>query len=143
MKVAVTELFNLPPEIIFAALTDIAHHTDWLEEVVELIGLRDGPAKLGTQWEHHANRLGKKLVMRNTCNLYEMNRKFGWKTEKPFPAQITILLESQSDITKLTWVVEAEEVGIVRLIEPLLVRQTNELIQKSLIGLKAYLQALA
>lgn len=143
MKVAVTETFNLAPEIIFAVLTDIAHHTDWLEEPVELVSLHDGPAKLGTTWEQNANRLGKKLVTRNTCNIYQANRKFGWKTEKPFPAQVTFLLEPEGDITKLSWIVEAEEVGIVQLVEPLLIKKTNELIQKSLMSLKAFLQARA
>ena len=54
MKIIVTEMFNFPTEIIFAVLTDIPHHTDWLEEPVELISLIDGPAKLGTKWEQNA-----------------------------------------------------------------------------------------
>jgi hypothetical protein len=140
MKVTVTESFDFPPELIFAVLTDIPHHTDWLEDPFELVNLSDGPAKLGTKWEQNANPLGKKLVTVNTCNLYESNRKFGWASEKPFLAQVTFLLESEGDITKLTWTVESEEAGIVQLAEPLLVKQTNEMIQKSLIQLQAYLE---
>ena len=52
-------MFNFPTEIIFAVLTDIPHHTDWLEEPVELISLIDGPAKLGTKWEQNAIPWGK------------------------------------------------------------------------------------
>jgi len=37
--------------------------------------------------------------------------------------------------------IESEEVGIVQLAEPLLIKQTNEMIQKSLVRLKAYLQS--
>jgi hypothetical protein len=140
MEVSVNEMFDFPPDIIFAVLTDIPHHTDWLEEPFELVSLSNGPAKLGTMWEQNANPLGKKLVTINTCNLYERNGKFGWITEKPFPAQVTFLLESEGDKTKLTWIVESEEAGIVQLAEPLLVKQTNEMIQKSLIRLKAFLE---
>jgi hypothetical protein len=38
------------------------------------------------------------------------------------------------------WTVESEEAGIVQMAEPLLVKQTNAMIRKSLIRLKAYLQ---
>ncbi len=140
MKVTVTESFNFPPEIIFAVITDIPHHVDWVEEPFALISLNGGPAKLGTKWEQNADRLGKKLVTVNTCNLYEKNKKFGWKSEKPFQTQITLSLEPDQSSTKLTWTVESEETGIVQLAEPLLVKQANETIKTSLIRLKAYLE---
>ena len=141
MKVEIIETINFPPEIIFAVLTDIPHHVDWVEEPIELVSLLDGPAKLGTKWEQNADRLGKKLVTLNTCNIYDKNKKFGWKSEKPFPAQVTLLLDPDHDSTQLTWIVESEEAGIVQLAEPLLIKQTNETIRKSLIRLKEYLQA--
>lgn len=140
MKVEIMEIFKFPPEIIFAVLTDIPHHVDWVNEPLELVSLSDGPAKLGTRWEQIADRSGRKLVTLNTCNIFEKNRRFGWKSEKPFPSQVTFLLEPDHDSTKLTWTVESEEAGIVQLAEPLLVRQTEEMIQKSLIRLKTYLQ---
>jgi len=140
MKVEIVETLNFPPEIVFAVLTDIPHHVDWVEEPIELVSLSDGPAKLGTKWEQNADWLGKKLVTLNTCNIYEKNRKFGWKSEKPFRTQITLLLEPGHDSTKLTWVVESEEAGIVQLAEPLLIKQTDEMIQKSLIRLKIFIR---
>ena len=140
MKVEIIELFNFPPEIIFAVLADIPHHVDWVDEPIELIRLSDGPAKLGTQWEQNADRLGKKLVTLNTCNIYEKNKKFGWKSEKPFSSQVIFLLESEGHETKLTWIVESEENGIVRLAEPLLIKQTNEMMRKSLVRLKTYIK---
>ncbi len=140
MKVEIVETLNFPPEIVFAVLTDIPHHVDWVEEPVELVSLSNGPAKHGTKWEQNADWLGKKLVTLNTCNIYEKNRKFGWKSEKPFSAQVMLLLESDQCSTKLTWRVESEEVGIVQLAEPLLVRQTNEMIRKSVVRLKAFIR---
>lgn len=140
MKVEMTEVFNFPPEIIFTVLTDIPHHVDWMEEPLELVNLMDGPAKRGTTWEQNADRLGKKLVTLNTCNIYEKNKRFGWVSEKPYLSQVTFLLEAAQDSTKLTWTVESKEAGIVQLAEPLLFKQTDEFIQKSLIRLKAYLQ---
>ncbi len=140
MKVEIKETFNFPPEIIFVVLTDIPHHVDWVIEPLELVSLSDGPAKLGTKWEQNADRSGRKLVTLNTCNIFEKNSRFGWKSEKPFPSQVTFLLEPDHDSTKLTWTVESEEVGIVQLAEPLLVRQTEEMIRKSLKRLKKLLK---
>lgn len=136
MKVEMIEMFNFPPEIIFAVLTDIPHHVDWVDEPLDLVSLSDGPAKLGTKWEQNADRSGKKLVTFNTCNIFEKNKKFGWVSEKPFQSQVMFLLEPDHVSTKLTWTVESEEVGIVQLAEPLLVKQTNEMMRKSLIRLK-------
>jgi len=105
-----------------------------------LISQSDVPAKLGTKCEQNADRLGKKLVTLNICNMYEKNKKFGWKSEKPFPAQVILLLEPDQDSTKLTWIVESEEAGIVQLAEPLLIKQTDQMIRKSLVQLKEYLR---
>jgi polyketide cyclase/dehydrase/lipid transport protein len=138
MKIEIIETLNFPPETIFAVLTDIPHHVDWVVEPVELVSLSDGPARLGTKWEQNADRLGKKLVTLNTCNIYEKNKKFGWKSEKPFPAQVTLTLQPDQDLTKLTWTIESEETGIVQLAEPLLIKQTDQMIRKSLVQLKEY-----
>ena len=51
MKVEIIETFNFPPEIIFGALTDVQHHADWAEGLIELISLTDNPVKLGSIWE--------------------------------------------------------------------------------------------
>ncbi len=140
MKVEIIEVLKFPPEIVFAVLTDIPHHVDWVEEPVELVSLSDGPAKLGTKWEQNADRLGRKLVTLNTCNVYEKNRKFGWVSKKPFLSQVMFLLAPDHDSTKLTWIVESEEMGIVQMAEPLLVKQTKEMIGKSLIRLTRYIK---
>jgi hypothetical protein len=140
LRVEIIETFHFRSEIIFAVLTDIPHHVDWVEEPVELASLSDGLAKLGPKWEQNADRLGKKLVTLNICNINEKNKRFGWKSKKPFPAQVTILLETKGDSTRLTWTVESEQGGIVQLAEPLLSKQTNEMIQKSLARLKVLLR---
>jgi len=53
---------------------------------------------------------------------------------------VTFLLEVEGTATKLTWVVESNEAGIVQLAEPLLSKQMNGMIRKSLARLKKYLQ---
>ncbi len=136
MKVKIIETFNTPPDMIFTVIADIPHHVDWTDGPIQLVSLRDGPAKPGTSWEQNTDRLGKKLLTVNVCNVYEAKRKLGWKSDKPLPSQVTFLLEPDHDSTKLTWTVESEEVGIVQLAEPLLVRQTEEIIRKSLMHLK-------
>lgn len=141
MKVEIMEIFEFQPEIIFAVLTDIPHHVDWVDEPLDLVSLSDGPAKLGTKWEQNADRSGKRLVTLNTCNIFEKNRRIGWISEKPFPSQFTFLIEPDHGSTKLTWTVESNEAGIVQLAEPLLVRQTEEMIRKSLGSLNKLLQA--
>lgn len=140
MKVEMIETFNFPPELMFAVLTDIPHHVDWVDGLVELVSLIDGPAKLGTKWEQNADRAGKKLVTLNTCNIYEENQKFGWVSKKPFLTQVTLTLEPIQASTNLTWIVESDGTGIVQMAEPMLVKQTKAMMRKSLMRLKEYLR---
>ena len=139
MKVEIIETLHFPPEIIFGVLTDVQHHTDWVEGVVEHISLTDNPAKLGTLWEHKSDLLGRRLVTSNECNVYETNRKFGWLTEKPISSQITLSLQPEKESTKLVRLVESEATGIAQLAEPLLIKETKDRIQKSFNGLTVYL----
>jgi hypothetical protein len=140
MKVEVNKTFSFPPEIIFAALTDVQHHTDWAEGLIELVSLTNSPAKFGTKWEHMSDLLGRRLVTFNECNVFKKNQIFGWVTEKPITSQITLSLRPEKDSTNLTWSVESEAIGIAQLAEPLLVKETKDRIQKSLSGLKTYLE---
>jgi hypothetical protein len=143
MKIKIIETLNFPPEIIFAVLTDVQHHTDWVEGVIEHISLTDSPAKLGSIWEHMSDRLGRRLLTSNEYNVCETNRKFGWITGKPISSQITLSLEPDKDSTKLTWSVESEATGIAQLAEPLLMKETKDRIQKSFSGLNVSLQTQA
>jgi uncharacterized protein YndB with AHSA1/START domain len=142
-KAESTLTINRRPEQVFAALIDVPHHTDWAEGPPELVSLSDNPAKLGTIWEHKARILGRELTTPNQCNVYETNRQFGWKAEKPFAAQMTFRLEPMEGNTKLTGSSEGELSGFFQLAEPLVAKAMRDTIQKSLNGLKAYLEAQA
>ncbi len=124
---------------MFAARTDIAHHTDWIEGAIELVTLIDGPAGLGTTWEHFAVLMGKAFVTANVCNAFEPNRRFGWQSGKPFVSQFTYELEPVGRATRLDWTVDAEETGIVQLAEPLVERQIRTMLERSLARLQAFL----
>jgi uncharacterized protein YndB with AHSA1/START domain len=143
MKAESSITINRSPKQVFAALIDVPHHADWAEGSPELVSLSDNPAKLGTTWEHRAKILGRELTTPNQCNVYETNRQFGWKAEKPFAAQMTFLLEPVEGNTQLTWSGEGELIGFFALTEPLVARAMKDSIQKSLDGLKAYLEAQA
>ncbi len=142
-KAEFTVTINRSPEQVFAALIDVSHHTNWAEGPPELVSLSDNPAKLGTTWEHRAKILGRELTTPNQCNVYEANRQFGWEAAKPFAAQMTFRLEPMEGNTKLTGSGEGELTGFFQLAEPLVANAMKDTIQKSLNGLKAYLEAQA
>ena len=142
MKVEMIEAFNVPPEIFFSALTDVKHHANWIEGLVELINLTHDPARLGTSWEYVTELLGRRLVTLNECNLYQTNQTFGWITRKPIMTQVVLALQPVKIATNLAWSFESESTGIAQLTEPLLVKETAERIQKSFRRLRIYLQSL-
>ncbi len=141
MKVEISDTFHFPSETIFAVLTDIRHHPDWLNGTIELASLSEHPARLGTIWEHFSDLLGRQVLISNKCNLYKTNSKFGWVTGKPLAFQTTFFLQPGSDSTGLSCGMEWESTGVAHMAEPLLVKENSERIAKSLAGLKAYLHA--
>jgi hypothetical protein len=141
MKVEIIETFHFPPETIFAVLTDIRHHPNWMNGTLELASLPDNPARLGSRWEHFSDLLGRRVLISNKCNLYQTNSKTGWITGKPLAFQTTFFLQPGSDSTGLRWKMEWESTVVAQMAEPLLVKGTREQIAKSLVGLKDYLHA--
>ncbi|MCX6082091.1 MAG: hypothetical protein NTW32_21395 [Chloroflexi bacterium] len=139
MKVEISDTFHFPPEIIFAVLTDIRCHSDWLSGTIELASLSEHPARLGTKWEHFSDLLGRRVLISNKCNLYKTNSKFGWVTIKPLAFQTTFFLQPGSDSTGLGCGMEWESTGVAHMAEPLLVKETSERVAKSLAGMKTYL----
>jgi uncharacterized protein YndB with AHSA1/START domain len=140
MHLEVSETINRPPQQVFDALIDVEHHTDWASGPDEIINISENPAQMGTTWQQRASFMGKDLDSNMRVNVFEPGRKLGFASDKPFPMQMTFVLEPQAGGTKLTVTGEGEPGGFFKLAGPALSRSLKGSLEKDLQSLKATLE---
>jgi uncharacterized protein YndB with AHSA1/START domain len=137
----VSVMVERPPEAVFAAVTDVAHHTDWARGPEEITGISDDPVRLGTTWQQVGKLLGRKIVNRMQVNAYEENRKFGYASDKPFPVQLLYTLAPVPGGTELRVHASGEPANVFgKVAMPLLARSLERQMEADLCTLKALLE---
>jgi uncharacterized protein YndB with AHSA1/START domain len=140
--IGISVMIERSPEKVFAALTDVASHTDWARGPEEIADISDNPARLGTTWQQVHKMLGRKLVNSMRVNAYEENRKFGFASDKPFPMNIVFTLEPMLGGTSLQMVAGGEPANIFgKMAMPILTRSVENQMESDLYTLKAILEA--
>ncbi len=126
---------------MFAALTDVASHTDWARGPHEIRDLSENPAQMGTTWQQVSKIVGKTLVATCRANIYEENRRFGFSGDKPFPFQVVWGLEPASSGTQVTMTGQLEPGGFFKIATPILSSSLESQMKADLLTLKALLEA--
>jgi len=140
-ETGVSVIIERPPEAVFAALTNVASHTDWARAPEEITDVSENPAHLGTTWQQVGKLLGKKIVTRLQVNTYEENRKFGFGSDKPFPMQFLFSLKPVTEGTELRMVASAEPANIFgKVALPILVKSVERQMESDLYSLKGILE---
>jgi uncharacterized protein YndB with AHSA1/START domain len=129
------------PERVFAALADVAAHTDWAKGPEEIRNLSENPAGLGTSWQQVAKLMGRTMVAECKVDAYEENRRFGFSGDKPFPFQVVWDLEPASGGTQLTMGGQFEPDGFFKIATSVLNGTLESQMKADLLTLKAKLEA--
>ena len=129
------------PERVFAALADVAAHTDWARGPEEIRNLSENPARLGTNWQQVGKLMGRTMVAECRVDAYEENRRFGFSGDKPFPFQISWELEPAAGGTQLTMSGQIEPDGFFKIATPVLNGTLESQMKADLLTLKANLEA--
>lgn len=129
------------PERVFAALTDIASHTDWARGPREIRNLSENPAQMGTTFQQVGKIVGKTLVGECRVDLYERNRRFGFSGDKPFPFQVAWEIEPSLSGTVLTMTGSFKPGGFFKIARAALNSSLESQMRSDLLTLKAVLEA--
>jgi uncharacterized protein YndB with AHSA1/START domain len=132
---------EVAPERVFAALTDVATHTDWARAPEEYRNLSENPAQMGTTFEQVGKIVGRRLVAECQVNLYEENRRFGFNGDKPFSFYVAWELEPASSGTQVTMRGQFEPDGFFKIATPILNSSMQSQMQADMLSLKAILEA--
>jgi len=129
------------PEAVFAALKDVASHTEWARGPEEITDVSDNPARLGTTWRQTTTIAGRKLSSTMQVNAYEENRKLGFGTDKPFPMQILFTLAPAAGGTELRMTASGQPANILgKVALPILTRSLERQMESDLYTLKGILE---
>jgi uncharacterized protein YndB with AHSA1/START domain len=140
-ETGVSVVIERPPEQVFAALTNVAGHTEWAKGPEEITNISENPAHLGTTWEQVGKLLGKKIVTKLQVNTYEENRKFGYGSDKPFPMQFLFTLKPVTEGTELRMFASGEPANIFgKVALPILVKSVERQMESDLYSLKGILE---
>jgi len=141
VETGVSVTIDRPPETVFAALSNVASHTDWARGPEEITDISDDPVQIGTTWQQVSKLLGRKIVTRMQVNAYEEHRKFGFGSEKPFPMQILFTLTPVPGGTELRMVASGDPANILgKVALPILTRSLERQMESDLYTLKAILE---
>jgi len=141
MHRGISVVIERPPEAVFAALTDVASHTDWARGPDEISNVSDNPARLGTTWQQTTKLAGKKIVSTMKVNAYEENHKLGFGSDKPFPMQILFTVTPTQGGTELRMTAHGQPTGILgKVALPILVRSLERQMESDLYSLKGILE---
>lgn len=142
LETGITVSIERPPEAVFAALADVAAHTEWARGPDEITDISDTPVRLGTTWQQASRMLGKRLVNTMVVNAYEENRTFGFGSEKPMPMHMLFTLEPVPGGTLLRVHAGGELDGFFgKVALPILIRSMERQMESDLQSLKAILEA--
>lgn len=142
LETGISVTIERPPERVFAALTDVATHTEWAKGLEEITDISDNPAHLGSTWQQVHKLLGRKFASSMQVNAYQENRKFSFESDKPLPMRVLFALEPVSGGTHLQMVAGGEPAGIFgKVAMPILTRSVESQMESDLYALKAILEA--
>jgi uncharacterized membrane protein len=137
-----TVFVERPPEEVFAFLTDLSSLPQWQSGAVEVRKLETS-VDVGTKYVEVLKFLGKRFEATIEVTEYEPGRRFSIKTlSGPIPFQVQHALEpSDGGGTKLRVTLEGEPGGLLKLAEPLVMRNAQRQVASDFATLKRLVEA--
>ena len=131
------------PEAVFAAITDVSHHTDWSQGVKQVTDLSHSPAVLGTTWKQTSRVMGQEVEATSEVFAFEENRKFGVEVNKPIPGKMIWQVEPSGKGAKVSINADFEPGGLFKVAAPMLAGSVKGSFERDLHALKARLESAA
>ncbi len=134
-------IINRPPQEVFEALTDPDKLTLWqsMTESVEVSS--NGDVGVGSTMKVLARFLGRKIESNLEVTAWEPPYRFAWKSVKPYPSEVTNILEPQGEGTLLTNQGQGEMGSFFKLAEGLVARMLEKQIDANHESLKLFLES--
>lgn len=141
IQVDVSIDIDAPVKKVFEYSTNNDNDPVWMEEVVKVQKMTDGPIGVGSTFKNYVEFLGRSIEDSHEIVEYEpftsmtISQKAG-----PVPFKATYLYRPLEDGTRFSMQIEAEPGGFFKLASPLVRRQLKTQYERNLKNLKAILE---
>ena len=133
---------NRPVEEVFEFTAQPENEPLWNTTLQESEITSEGPLGVGTTVRSVSRVLGQTAELTSEVTEYQVNRKKAVKsTSGPFPFESSAVFEPVDSGTKLTFSMQAELGGILRLITPVIIRMGKRQTENNFANLKELLEA--
>jgi uncharacterized membrane protein len=121
MKVATSIVIHQPIERVFAFVTDVEKHPQWVPGSLENSITSTGEIRIGTTMHHVGQFLGRRIESDIEVTQYETNRMFAYKSiSGALPYEMLYRFESVEHGTRVDLIAEGETSAFFKLAEPLI-----------------------
>jgi uncharacterized membrane protein len=122
----VTIHLNRPVEQVFEFLMDTTQLTSWQTNLIKIDKLTEGPLRLGSRFQE-VRRLGnKESEFEAEITAFEQNKRFETKTLTKPQVTVSYFLEPEDGGTRVKHRFVMLTSGLMRLLEPLIVKSIRE-----------------
>jgi carbon monoxide dehydrogenase subunit G len=138
-----TVIVERPPDEVFEFLTDLSNVTEWQSGAVE-VRESDGALGVGTTYVEVLQFLGKQIEATIEVTEFEPGRRFSVKARSgPIPFEVRHTLEpaDRGSATRLHVELEGEPGGLLKLAEPLVMRNAKRQIEGDFAALKEMVES--
>ena len=130
-----------PIDEVFAYLGDQTNAAQWQAGIVEVRRTTEGPPRVGATHTLVRTFMGRRMAATNEYVAYEPNSWIAFKsTSGPIPFEASYRLEPAGRGTKVTGTITMRPTGLMRLIQPLMVRSLKKATSLAISQLKIVLE---
>lgn len=130
-----------PIDEVFAYLSDVERHPDWVGTVITTKKTSDGPMGLGATFLEEGKVLGKRAEITWEITAYEPPHTIQQRMQLgQAHAVLTATLEASNGGTKVTILQEGDTGGLFKLADPIVGRLLNKQLATDLETLKALIE---
>jgi carbon monoxide dehydrogenase subunit G len=124
VRVEETFAVGQPPKVVFDYMTDASNLADWQTAHTSTEQLTEGPPRLGSRFRERLKPpFGREFEQVTEFTEFDRPRRFHVHiVEGRFPVDGTWSLEPDGSGTRVQFVAEGELHGLMRLLEPIVVR---------------------
>lgn len=127
---------------VFAFVTDVRNNPRWQSNLLEARQLTDGPVQAGTSFREVRRLLGRQVEVTTQVTDYGPPTRFAVRsTSGPAPFQGRFAFEDAGGSTKVTFTMEVQPVGPLKLAESMVRGALQRDTEAALERLKAVLEA--
>jgi uncharacterized protein YndB with AHSA1/START domain len=130
-----------PPEVVFAAATDVTGWPKWVSFISELKSASPGAMAVGSRYEFGSKLLGASFPLDTVVTEYDPPHSVTYHTERPLPGTIRWVFTPDGDSTGIALYAEADPSALPVSVSSLLIGVMEKMIVDELSRLKTRLES--